>query len=296
VSNLKKKEGFQGQRAIVIPPPILASVCESNPIVKQLYVTDIGYYPNALHHHRHRPRGSAQNILIYCVSGKGWVKIGKEVHPVSAGKYALLPAHVPHEYKAEEDHPWTIYWVHFQGDNSKNYINLFSQKNGQPVSSISFQQNRISLFEEIYSTLERGYSTDNVCYANMSLQYFLATCCFDSNYNFKLVNEKKDNIDLCISYMQKNTERMLTLKEISSVVNLSPAHITTLFKKKTGFSIIEYFNQLKIQKACQFLLFTDLRINEIADKLGIEDPYYFTRLFTKIIGVSPLKYRSKRMD
>ncbi len=54
------------------------------------------------------------------------------------------------------------------------------------------------------------------------------------------------------------------------------------------------FNHLKTQKACQYLQFTDLRVNEIADRLGIEDPYYFSRMFTKIVGVSPNKYRGKR--
>ena len=94
--------------------------------------------------------------------------------------------------------------------------------------------------------------------------------------------------------MQKNIDKALAISEIAGTVNLSPSHLTTTFKKKTGFTLIEYFNQLKTQKACQYLLFTDLRVNEIADKLGFDDPYYFTRMFTKIIGVSPVKYRSKR--
>jgi YesN/AraC family two-component response regulator len=126
----------------------------------------------------------------------------------------------------------------------------------------------------------------------MSLQYFLASCCFDNNFNQRIVKEKKDNIDICITIMQENIDKALSLNDVANAVNLCPAHITTLFKKKTGFSIIEYFNQLKMQKACQYLLFTDLRINEIANKVGIEDPYYFSRLFTKVLGISPAKYRS----
>ena len=53
---------------------------------------------------------------------------------------------------------------------------------------------------------------------------------------------------------------------------------------------------LKVQKACQYLLFTDLRIKEIANKLGIEDQYYFSRMFTKIMGMSPVAYRIKRIN
>jgi AraC-like DNA-binding protein len=296
MTDLGKMEGFQGQRAIIIPFSILDSICETNPVVRQLYVTDIGYYPNARHHHRQRLRGSKQHILIYCVSGKGSLTIDQNIHPVCSGDVCLLPAHVAHEYKADEDHPWTIYWVHFQGKNSQNFTDLLLQKMGGPVLSISFQPSRLQLFEEIYSNLEKGYSMDNITYANISLQYFLASCCFDANYNYSAKAEKKDNIDLCIRMMQENIDRTLTLAEIAKAVNLSPAHIATVFKTKTGFSLIEYFNQLKIQKACQYLLFTDLRVNEVGAKLGIDDPYYFSRLFTKVIGVSPVKYRDKRRE
>jgi AraC-like DNA-binding protein len=296
MANVKKKEGFQGQRAIIMPSSVINGICQTHEVVKQLFITDIGYYPNALYHHRHRPNGSKQHIIIYCITGKGWARIGKQGYTVSAGEYVLLPANVEHEYKADEKDPWTIYWVHFTGTNSQNFCNMMMQKMGTPVFAISLQENRLHLFEEIYTNLERGYSIDNICYSNISLQYFLASCCFDSNYNYSAKKEKNDKIDLCINYMQKNIDKTLSLNEIADIANLSPSHIATTFKKKTGFSLIEYFNQLKTQKACQYLLFTDLRVNEIADKLGIEDPYYFSRMFTKILGVSPVKYRSKRRD
>lgn len=296
MSQLKKKEGFQGQRAIIIPPTIQASFCTQHPVVQQLYVTDIGYYPNAQHHHRHRPRGTEGHILIYCISGKGKARIEKQAYNITAGEYILLPAGKPHEYSADDNNPWTIYWVHFTGSNSENFVTMMMQKMGSPVFSVSFHEKRIHLFEEIYSSLEKGYGMDNICYASLGLQYFLASCCFDSQYNHLAKKEKNDSIERCISYMQKNIGRTLTLNEIADAVSLSPSHITTLFKKKTGFTLIEYFNHLKTQKACQYLLFTDLRVNEIAFRLGIEDPYYFTRMFTKIIGISPVKYRMKRKD
>ena len=171
---------------------------------------------------------------------------------------------------------------------------MMLKKMGGHAAPISFQENRLHLFEEIYASVERGYSTDNLCYASLSLQYFLGSCCFDNNYNYQATHEKKDSITLCVNYLQKHVDKILTLREIAEAVNLSVSHFAAIFKKSTGFSIIEYFNHLKIQKACQYLQFTDLRVNEIADRLGIEDPYYFSRMFTKIIGVSPNKYRSRK--
>src|SRR5688572_31340801 len=81
----KKREGFKGQRAIVLPQKILTSQCEAHPVVKRLYITDIGYYPNALHHHRQRNHGIDQHILIYCVKGIGWANIRGNSYTVSPG-------------------------------------------------------------------------------------------------------------------------------------------------------------------------------------------------------------------
>ncbi|MES2371103.1 MAG: AraC family transcriptional regulator [Bacteroidota bacterium] len=290
----KKKDGFDGQRAIVIPAKILARHCDPHPVIKQLYVTDIGYYPNALYHHRQRNHGVNQHILLYCMKGNGWANISGKKYIISPGDFILLPASTPHEYAADEQTPWTIYWMHFKGTNSVDFITMMLRRMGDHVASISFQENRQHLFEEIYTSVERGYSIDNLCYASLSLQYFLGSCCFDNNYNYLAKHEKKDSITLCINYLQKHIDKTLTLQQVAEAVNLSVSHFAALFKKSTGFSIIEYFNQLKTQKACQFLQFTDLRINEIADRLGIEDPYYFSRMFTKIVGVSPNKYRSRK--
>ena len=58
---------------------------------------------------------------------------------------------------------------------------------------------------------------------------------------------------------------------------------------------MEYFNHLKVQQACQHLLFTNSRIKEVAFEVGISDPYYFSRMFTKVMGMSPKEYKEKRM-
>ena len=67
-----------------------------------------------------------------------------------------------------------------------------------------------------------------------------------------------------------------------------------LFKKKTGHSPLTYFNLLKIQQSCQLLDTTDMKINQICYKIGIEDTYYFSRLFSKIMGMSPREYRKSK--
>lgn len=294
MSATPKKEGLKGQRAIVIPAKIIAGYCETHPIIRQLYLTEIGYYPTVLNDHRERSQGIDQHILIYCVKGNGKAKIMDKDYAVSPGDFILIPANTHHEYATDNISPWTIYRMHFKGSGSLDLVEMMLKRMGGHLAPISFQENRLRLFEEIYAILERGYSSDNLCYAGLSLQYFLGSCCFDNIYNYLASHNEKDSITMCVNYMQKHLDKTLTLKEISEAVNLSTTYFAALFKKSTGFSIIEFFNRLKTQKACQYLQFTDLRINEIADQLGIEDPYYFSRMFTKIVGISPIKYRSRK--
>ncbi len=83
----------------------------------------------------------------------------------------------------------------------------------------------------------------------------------------------------------------ITVQQLAAQACLSEAHFAKQFQKKTGYAPIDYFIRLKMQKACELLSTSDLRIREIATALGYIDPYYFSRLFKKVMGVSPRAYR-----
>ncbi len=85
----------------------------------------------------------------------------------------------------------------------------------------------------------------------------------------------------------------VTLDNIARAAHLSTSFFSRKFRQDTGYAPIAYFNHLRIQKACQLLHFSDLRINEVASQLGMDDPFYFSRLFRKQMGVSPVEYRKK---
>jgi len=125
----------------------------------------------------------------------------------------------------------------------------------------------------------------------MCLSHFLTTFTFSEKFRSPIENEVKDAVDISIEFFRNNLDKMLTLKEIAGFTQLSVSHFSYLFKKKIGFPPLEYFNHMKIQQACQYLQFTDLKIKDIALKLGMKDPYYFSRVFSNIMGVSPKSYR-----
>jgi len=110
----------------------------------------------------------------------------------------------------------------------------------------------------------------------------------------ELTTRKKDCIDEVIHFMHENIERKLTLADLACQAGLSTSHLSLLFHKKTYYSPLQYLNHLRIQKACQLLDFTDMKINQISPKIGFEDSLYFTRIFKKNMGLSPSEYRLQK--
>lgn len=290
---IRKREGFDGQRAIVLPKKIL-ELSAHTPPVSALYVTDIGFYPRATYHYRERPHGISQNILIYCIEGRGWLELPSGKFAIGPNEFFVIPADMPHKYGADENSPWTIYWVHFKGAQSSYFASLLTGQLKAFVHYSPFLDERIRVFDSIYRALEAGYSPDNLVYSSITLMYFLASLNFAEKFASAHHTVEKDAVDLSIEYMQNHLDKPLTLEVIAAEINLSVSHYSNMFRKKTGYSPVVYFNHLKIQHACRYLQFTSLRINEIADKLGIEDPYYFSRMFTKIMGMSPVEYRNRK--
>ena len=210
---VKLKDGFTGERALVLPRMIVDRM-EEDPLTSMLHITDIGYYPKAKHHFRERKEPINQYVFIYCIDGAGWYRIGEQEYTVSANQYFILPAGIPHAYASDQSSPWTIYWIHFKGILAPFY----AQEAGRPMdiqpelhSRIS---TRINLFEEIFNTLKNGYSNENLRYAFSMFHFYLGTLRYVQQFRNAASDgqtEDENIIELAIHYMKENMEKHLSL-------------------------------------------------------------------------------------
>jgi AraC family transcriptional regulator, arabinose operon regulatory protein len=292
------KCGFMGERAVVLPTPIVEEFKNSD-LGALLHVTHIGFYPKASFHFRKRTKEEAnQYILMYCVEGEGWFETDNQIQRVLPNQVFVLPKSKAHSYGSKSKNPWTIYWIHFDGEKAA----YFSEGLDKPLlvspEKDSRLEDRFKLFEEIFSTLKNGYSKNNLEFSVTALFYFFGSLKYLGAYractNLDQQHQQRDVADEAIHFMRENVRKRLTLKEIAGYVGFSPSHFSTLFQSKTGYSPLNYFIHLKIQEACHHLDFTDMKVNQISSLVGIEDPFYFSRLFAKTMGVSPSEYREKK--
>lgn len=284
------KEGFIGQRMIVLPPNIKRKIT-INPLIRNFYLTAIGHYPNARNHDRERKTGSAQYILIYCIEGAGCIYLDGVPFDLKPNTYFIIPKNIPHRYHSDEFNPWSIYWVHFAGDLAEQIYERNLQHELPAVHSIPYDENRIRLFEQIYAILEDSFNEREMEIMNINLMHFISGMIYYKEANPAIYNT--DSISKSINFMKQHIGAKFEIEELAAQQHISVSHYSRSFKLKTGSSPINYFNQLKIQKACQYLYFTDLNIKEICIELGMEDQYYFSRLFSKVMGISPSKYKKQ---
>lgn len=294
---LKIKDGFRGERSLVMPE-MICKLAKEDPVLSTLYITDIGFYPHATHHYRQRTTPIDQYVLIYCISGSGKYKIGDRQYEVKANQYFILPAYTPHAYASNNDDPWTIYWIHFSGTLASYY----AQVGEEPITISSNLNSRIAdrnaIFEDIFMTLSDGYTIENLRYTTSLLHFYLGSLQYLPIYRkyhkrTESGNKEEENlvINAALKYMEENLEKSITLQDISKYTGYSISHFSMMFKSYTGHSPLSYFNELKVKKACELLDTTDLKINQISSMVGFNDSLYFSRLFTKSVGISPKKYR-----
>ncbi len=291
---LRKEEGFRGQRLFVIPPDV-TDEANLNPHNRNLQVSAAGYYPSAAGHQKIRSEPLEEGILLFCHRGSGFVRTGGKSVLLHEREVCLLPPGQSHIYGASDHDPWSLYWMHIRGDLLGVYLRLLKENSMVPVSSGADEQ-AVQLFGMLFQALERGYSREILIHAGQ-LAGTILTALFYSNRDFhpQMGSANSRRLDDAVKTMQDKVAEgeSFSLSEMALSVGLSVPHFSELFRNGMGYPPVEYFNRLRIQKACRLLELTTETIQEVAGESGYSDQYYFSRVFRKIMGVSPSEYRNK---
>jgi AraC family transcriptional regulator of arabinose operon len=100
-------------------------------------------------------------------------------------------------------------------------------------------------------------------------------------------------IQIVIQFMQENLSHALSLEKLATAVNLSPSRLSHIFKAETGLSPAQYWKSLRLREAANLLTNSFLRVQEITQRVGIQDESHFHRDFKKTFGLTPLQFRAR---
>lgn len=111
-----------------------------------------------------------------------------------------------------------------------------------------------------------------------------------------LQSDGKDNVTRriirnAIRYVELHVDQPVSVSEIATHLGLSPSYFSTLFRRETGDRFISFLIKCKVEKACDMLDHTNLKIYEVGERLGYSDVKYFMKIFRKYTGRTPSQYR-----
>ena len=281
-----------GSIRYLLPKPVIKDLKE-NPISMSLYPVAMGFYKKAQDHTMSRTNHD-DYLLIYCVNGEGFLKQDNKSIKISAGDFIVLPKSISHEYSSKKKSPWSIYWVHCDGTLAKDYIAQISKQTSTNVLSIGLHSRLITEFEALLDTrLSRSLFESYLHSCSLLSQIITHTSLLYKQTQHKF--DKSLDLEAIRSLMLTHIHQQLDIDTLANTANLSKFHFIKRYKALTGRTPINDFIQMKIEKACHLLDISDTSIATIGLELGYEDAYYFSRVFNKVMGISPSQYRTMRL-
>lgn len=96
-----------------------------------------------------------------------------------------------------------------------------------------------------------------------------------------------------IEYIRLYSSDSISMANLSAFCHCSESYLSRIFKRRTGVNVNTYINKVRVDSAKNELVFSDATITEISTNTGFGDPNYFSRVFTKILGIPPTEYRRR---
>lgn len=184
----------------------------------------------------------------------------------------------------------------FFSENTANYLQALDVASNVLHLSISLLPEGEEIVSDIFCEYPEKYRCLFTLNSTEQIQQWISTL-FNGLYLYfesQKRNYKNQIVLNAKQYIRNNCTKKLTLNEVAAAMGISPNYLSLLFKKYSDCGFIEYVSQVKIQESKRIMAEKNLKIYEIANQLGFDNAFYFSKVFKKIEGCSPREYMNKR--
>ena len=231
-------------------------------------------------------------LLVFTISGKGHLKAGLRDYELTPDNIALVAPGTLTDFSGSKHSSWNFYWVVFQCvDNWRPYLQW--PQSGPGVCQLEGASESFAPVERNLSQLYNNYVESGPLKMELDhnlLEQLLLRCaaCLPRESNRKM----DPRVHVARAYIDEHYTADIVLADVAAASNISSSRLSGLFKKETGSSVMAYRNELRLVKAAQLLLHSNLRIADIGDRVGYSEQAFFSRIFRKHLGMSPRQYRT----
>ena len=230
--------------------------------------------------------------LIYISSGHGVFESAQtEKITIEAGQVILLFPGIWHRYKPSAASGWHENWISFNGDVARRIMVEYFMP-AKPIVQLGHDRELITLIKSTAELLQKegdGYQHRATARVMEALAIIEPHRPLPNNkQSANAVKIQKARI-----YLTENFAQAIDMYALAIKYGMSYALFGKLFKKITGKGPKKYLVDIRIDKARELLRHTELSVSEIAEKTGFTTIYFFSRLFKRWEGRTPLSYRKR---
>lgn len=245
-----------------------------------------------------------------------YIRSGQIVHTMDgqrtvlkAGDYFIIDMDTWHEYNTDPGNRCELLNCLFTGDaidaalvNCRSFDRLLSNyliHSGQqplryrPTNQIFHDEDgaiadRLERMYHEFEQRQQGYLNMMRC---LLIEVIISTIRKTTSGRSMSRPFDADISGLVIDHIQQHYADDITLAALAEQLHYSLPHLSQRIRQDTGMTFTEHLQQTRIQKSCQLLTSTDLKITEVAQQVGYSDVAFFQRLFRKWMQMSPRQYR-----
>jgi AraC-like DNA-binding protein/mannose-6-phosphate isomerase-like protein (cupin superfamily) len=241
--------------------------------------------------------------IMYVIEGKCVVDTDNDSFALKKGDFIVLDANVSHRLVVEHDSPCRMLNIEFAFTGKEGVfpsIKDLAAENQALASLLTMERPYFVLrdLNEVYHTLkslvleldERGMANELMVQLLLSqLLIRIARLAEEAE------NSEPQQTDLyvkkAVAYIHHHYDCDIQVKDIAAAVNLHPGYLHRIFKTHMDCTVMEYLSSQRVEKAKMLLAHTDITVIEISDYIGINSRQYFSSIFKKHTGKSPLEFR-----
>lgn len=249
---------------------------------------------------RDRPMHSHQSLceILLVYRGFGYYTVGKQCYSIQAGDILFYNQGELHEVRSMSDAEIGTYCIGLTGLQMPGLPgNHIIPQGSAPVrdsgARFSFL---LQMCEQAYQLLERDVYAKAAAQC-LAASFVLLACQIETEQMQQLYSEQDNEIAGRIrDYIDQHFTEPLTLKIIAVEFRCSEAYVSHVFKKITGFSPIQYVIRRRIGMAQTYLISSDYTAAQIATLVGYDNTNYFNTIFTKVVGLPPIRYKKQYLE
>ena len=224
-------------------------------------------------------------IFEYVVSGKGYLEFEDKIYDLEPGDFYIIEPHKPHADYSDKNDPYQKIWVNFTSNCFAQVFNAY----GLSGINVFKNSNVRPFFDELLLISEKSNHSDDISIDVSNVLFEILHVLAKQIRN--PVNNVAPVALLIKNMLDGAVFKEISLNDIANEIHYSKKQINRIFKRDYNITPYEYYLNLKLSFAKKYLSLTELSIKEISEKLHFENQYYFSNLFKKKTGLSPLKYR-----